>query len=53
VDHYNHCRAHESLNNLTPADVYLGRGQAILQERQRIKQKTILQRRLLCHSQAA
>jgi transposase InsO family protein len=53
VDHYNHCRAHESLNNLTPADVYLDRDQAILQERQRIKQQTILQRRLLHHSQAA
>jgi transposase InsO family protein len=53
VDHYNHRRAHESLNNLTPADVYLGRGQAILQDRQRIKRQTIQQRRLLHHSQAA
>jgi transposase InsO family protein len=53
VDHYNHRRAHESLNNLTPADVYLGRGRVILQERQRIKQQTIQQRRLLHHSQAA
>jgi len=53
VEHYNHRRAHESLSNLTPADVYLGRGPAILQERQRIKQQTILRRRLLHHSQAA
>jgi putative transposase len=53
VDHYNHSRAHESLNNLTPADIYLGRGQAILQERRRIKQQTIQQRRLMHHSQAA
>jgi putative transposase len=53
VDHYNHRRVHESLDNLTPADVYLGRGQAILQERQRIKHQTIQQRRLLHHSQAA
>ena len=30
VDHYNHHRYHESLNNLTPADVYCGRGQTIL-----------------------
>lgn len=36
VEHYNHRRAHESLGNLTPADVYFGRGQAILQERARI-----------------
>jgi putative transposase len=29
VGHYNHRRYHESLNNLTPADVYFGRGQTI------------------------
>ena len=46
VDHYNHHRYHESINNLTPADVYFGRGQAILQQRQRIKRKTIERRRL-------
>ena len=41
VDHYNHDRYHESINNLTPAAVYFGRGQAILQQRERIKRKTI------------
>ncbi len=46
VDHYNHQRYHESINNLTPADVYFGRGQAILEQRERIKQKTIETRRL-------
>ena len=35
--HYNTRRYHESLNNLTPEDVYLGRGQAILTEREKIK----------------
>jgi transposase InsO family protein len=46
VDHYNHSRYHESLNNLTPADVYTGRGQSILQRRETIKRKTIEHRRL-------
>ncbi len=46
VEHYNHQRYHESINNLTPADVYFGRGQAILNKRERIKQKTFRTRRL-------
>ena len=46
VDHYNHQRYHESINNLTPADVYFGRGQAILKQRERIKRKTMETRRL-------
>ena len=41
VEHYNNRRFHESLNNLTPADVYFGRGQAILLERERIKRQTM------------
>ena len=45
VDHYNHQRYHESLDNLTPADVYFGRGQNILDMRREIKRKTIEQRR--------
>lgn len=35
------------------ADVYLGRGQAILTERERIKRQTIQQRRLQHQLQAA
>jgi putative transposase len=46
VDHYNHHRYHESINNLTPADVYFGRGQVILEQREKIKRKTIETRRL-------
>jgi len=52
VTHYNHQRYHESLRNLTPADVYFGRGQTILLERERIKRDTINQRRLQ-HRKAA
>jgi transposase InsO family protein len=52
VGHYNHQRYHESLSNLTPADVYFGRGQTILLQRERIKRKTFEQRRLQ-HRKAA
>jgi len=46
VEHYNHQRYHQSIQNLTPADVYFGRGQAILIQRERIKKKTMETRRL-------
>ena len=46
IDHYNHRRYHESLDNLTPADVYFGRGPTILAQRARIKRQTIEHRRL-------
>jgi putative transposase len=47
VEHYNQNRYHESLGNLTPADVYFGRDHAILSKRRKIKDKTLKQRRLL------
>jgi transposase InsO family protein len=53
VDHYNHRRYHESLGNLTPADVYFGRGPTILLQRERIKRKTIENRRLQYRKSAA
>ena len=46
VQFYNHERYHESLNNLTPADVYFGRAKEVLTRRERIKRRTMQQRRL-------
>src|SRR4249919_1040220 len=53
IAHYNHLRYHESIANLTPADVYFGRGQTILLERERIKRQTIQNRRLHHRGRAA
>ena len=53
IERYNHRRYHESLQNLTPADVYFGRGRTILLERERIKRDTIRQRRLKHQLKAA
>ena len=46
VEHYNHRRYHESLNNVTPADAYFGRAEAIIQLRERIKRQTVEHRHL-------
>ena len=46
VEYYNNQRYHESPGNLTPADVYFGRDQQILKQREEIKRKTMLKRRL-------
>jgi len=53
VDHYNHQRYHESLKNLTPADVYFGHGQSILLKREKIKNRTIAKCRLNYQRHAA
>jgi transposase InsO family protein len=45
VSYYNHERYHESLKNLTPADVFYGRGQEILDQREKIKRSTLAMRR--------
>lgn len=47
VTYYNHERYHESLDNLTPADVFYGRGEDILEGRALIKKNTLAQRRQL------
>lgn len=45
VDYYNNQRYHESLDNLTPADVYYGRDKEILSKREEIKFRTLKQRK--------
>jgi putative transposase len=52
VDYYNLWRYHENLNNLTPVDVYFGRGQTIMTRREKINLKTLELRRRL-HRQSA
>ena len=44
ADYYNKHRYHESLNNLTPDDVYYGRSQKIISMREHIKEKTMKSR---------
>jgi len=53
VERYNHHRYHESLDNLTPADVYYGREATIIERRRKIKEQTIRSRRLAHQRQAA
>ena len=53
VEQYNHQRYHESLSNLTPADVYFGRRQTNLREHECIKRRTSRQRRLMQYQNAA
>ena len=45
VNYYNDHRYHESLQNLTPADVYFGRDRDILKQRELTKIKTMKKRR--------
>ena len=45
VSYYNNERYHESLDNVTPADVYFGRHYEIITERDRIKKRTMRKRK--------
>jgi putative transposase len=46
VDYYNKDRYHESLENLTPEDVYFGRVEEVKSRRELIKEKTLQKRRV-------
>jgi putative transposase len=45
VQHYNHLRYHEALDNLTPAGVYFGRRGEVITQREVIKRQTLALRR--------
>jgi hypothetical protein len=45
VAYYNNERYHESLDNVTPADVYYGRHYAVISERNKIKRLTMQRRK--------
>jgi transposase InsO family protein len=45
VQYYNQDRYHESLDNVTPADMYFGRYHEIINQRAQIKQQTLQLRR--------
>jgi putative transposase len=47
VKYYNNERYHESLKNLTPADVYFGRAERRLKHRKIVKLKTLNDRKKL------
>jgi len=45
VGYYNHERVHESLDNMTPADVFEGRAREIKMMRNIVKEQTFCQRK--------
>ncbi len=53
IEYYNNRRYHESLNNVTPADVYFARAETILRKREKIKKLTFQKRRLQHKKDAA
>jgi putative transposase len=51
VKFYNNERYHESLDNLTPADVYFGRAEQILKQRKAIKKRSMQHRYFIFQKQ--
>ena len=49
VKYYNYQRYHESLQNLTPSEVYFGTGQKKLKQRKLIKTRTMEARKKQFH----
>lgn len=47
VEYYNNERYHESLENVTPADVYYGRNEEVITRREKIKRQTMRERKRL------
>ena len=45
IEYYNNRRYHESLENVTPADVYFGRNREIVSRREQLKKQTLELRR--------
>lgn len=45
VNHYNNERYHEALDNITPADMFYGRKEEIMDRRALIKQHTLQRRK--------
>jgi transposase InsO family protein len=45
IEYYNNRRYHESLDNVTPADVYFGRNREIVSRREKLKNRTLELRR--------
>lgn len=53
IEYYNYQRYHESLGNVTPADMYFGRAAQIQARREQIKEKTMRERRRLNRQETA
>jgi RNA-directed DNA polymerase len=47
VNYYNQERYHESLENMTPAEVYYGRAEEVKTSREKIKRRTMRERKRL------